>query len=110
MTDTAKYRPVVCHRCGEPMIACTFKDVWTMRIDGQQHQVPIWSIPCMRCVPCDIALTDGGSDEVIQYWYIQYCKEHGLWTPWRRFCRWVRSRFRLIRDRYWWWRTRHLRR
>lgn len=108
--DTAKYRPVKCYQCGAPMTACTFDDVWTMRIDGQQHEVPIYSVPCMRCEPCDLATTDAGSDEAIQHWYVEYCKKNGLWTSWRRFRRWVRSRFVRIYNRYQWWRTRHLRR
>lgn len=88
--DTAKYKPVTCYQCGEPMIAARFKDVYTMRIDGEPHQVPVYSVPCMQCVPCDIALVDGSSDEVIHHWYVDYCKKNGLWTPWHRLRRWVR--------------------
>ena len=106
--DTATYKPICCYQCGEPFIACTFKDVWTMTVDGKKHQVPLYAVPCMRCVTCDLAVIDGSSDEIIQYCYIQYCKAHGLYTPWRRFCRWLRALWWRIQCKYerskllWW--------
>jgi len=88
--DTAKYRPVVCYQCGETLLAYTFKDVWDMRIDNVMHKVPIYSVPCYRCDACDIAITDGGSDEAISWAYKKYLNDNNLNTPWLRFRRMLR--------------------
>lgn len=90
-TAAAKYKTIRCYRCGEPLIVCRFSDIWSMNIDGKQHQVQLYDVPCMRCVDCDITLTYGGSDEAIQWSYVKYCRDHNLYTPWRRLRRWVRS-------------------
>ena len=102
-SDTAKYKPVCCYRCGEPFRTYTFSDVWDMRIDGKIHKVPIYAVPCMRCDACDIAVTDGGSDETISWAYKKYIREHGLNTPWLLACRWVRRRCRIAHDRWNWY-------
>jgi len=102
-SDTAKYKPVRCYRCGEPFRSYTFSDIWDMRIDGKIHKVPIYAVPCMRCDACDIAVTDGGSDETISWAYKKYIREHGLNTPWLRACRWVRRRLSCYRDRWNWY-------
>lgn len=98
--DTAKYKPVCCYRCGATMRTYTFSDVWNMRIDGKLHEVPVVAVPCMRCDDCDLAVTDGGSDDAIQWSYRQYLKKQGLDTPWLRTRRWVRRRLRRISDRW----------
>jgi hypothetical protein len=61
-----------------------------MRIDGKMHKVPLTAVPVMRCDACDIAVTDGGSDEQIAWSYREYLRANGLNTPWLRFRRWVR--------------------
>jgi len=81
------------------MIASSFNDTWAMRVDGVLHQVPLWSVPCSYCEKCDIAVTDGGSDEAIQWSYNKYLNEAGLNTPYLRVRRWLRRRVLCIRDR-----------
>lgn len=105
-TDAAKYRPVRCYQCGEPFRAYTFSEVWDMRIDGKMYAVPLFAVPCMRCDACDIAVTDAGSDEAIQWAYKKYIRENGLNTPWLRFRRWVRRQCVRAYDRYSWYRLR----
>jgi hypothetical protein len=101
--DTSKYRPVRCYRCGEPFRAYTFSEVWDMRIDGKMHNVPLFSVPCMRCDNCDLTVTDGGSDEAIAWARNTYLQKNGLNTPWLRFRRWLRrQRFRVY-DRWNWY-------
>lgn len=107
--DTAQYRPVTCYQCGETMHAYWFNDIWNMRIDGQIHKVPVKHVPCHRCETCDIAVTDGGSDEAVVWSYNKYLKENGLNTPWLRIQRWCRKRVQRWIDWYNWYTTRHLR-
>ena len=102
-SDTAKYKPVCCYCCGEPFRAYTFSDVWDMRIDGKMHKVPLYAVPVMRCDKCDIAVTDGGSDEQIAWSYKEYICAHGLNTPWLRFRRWVRRRVLRMHHRWDYW-------
>jgi hypothetical protein len=102
--DTATYKPVTCYQCGDTMRAYTFKDVWDMRIDNVLHKVPLYSVPCMRCDACDIAVTDGGSDEAIEWSYKRYIREQGLNTPWLRCRRYLRRLRLRIYDRYNWYR------
>lgn len=101
--DTAKYKPVKCYQCGGTMRSYTFNDVWDMRIDGKLHAVPVKCVPCHRCDECDIAVTDGGSDEAIEWSYKRYIKEHGLDTPWHLFRRWLRRKWLRQSDRWNYW-------
>jgi hypothetical protein len=97
--SVTKYKHMQCYSCGQPLIASSFNDVWTMRVDGVPHQVPLWSVPCSYCTACDIAITDGGSDEAIEWSYEQYLTEAGLNTPYLRVRRVVRRFFLGIRNR-----------
>ena len=63
--DTAMYKPETCFRCGGQMGLFKLKDTWKMRIDGTLHMVPVFSIPCKRCLQCHTAVMDGTSDEII---------------------------------------------
>ena len=101
--DTAKYKPVRCYQCGETFRTYTFSEVWDMRIDGKMHKVPLFAVPCMRCDACDIAVTDGSSDEAIQWAYKKYIRENGLNTPWLRFRRWVRRQCVRVYYRWNWY-------
>lgn len=94
-----EYKHLKCHSCGEPMLASRFKDVWTMRIDGVPHQVPVHSVPCSYCTACDISIIDGGSDEAVTWSYEKYLTEAGLNTPYLRVRRWIRRRVLGIKDR-----------
>lgn len=100
---TCVYRPVCCYQCGEPFRAYTFKDVYDMRIDGKIHQVPVYAVPCLRCDACDIAVTDAGSDDAVQWSYRKYLNENGLNTPWLRFRRWLRRQRLRVYDRWNWY-------
>ena len=102
-TAAAKYKTIRCYLCGKPLTVSRFSDIWTMNIDGKPHQVQLYAVPCMRCEDCDITLTDSGSDEAIQWAYIKYCREHNLYTPWRRLRRWVRSVCERLHNRYQRW-------
>jgi hypothetical protein len=101
--DTATYKHDTCYQCGGQMGSFTLKDTWKMRIDGALHQVPVYSVPCLKCLSCGTTVLNGTSDEMVHYCYVQYCKEHGLWTRWHRFCRWVRHRLWVYQCRYWWY-------
>lgn len=102
-TNTAKYQPVRCWRCGSPYRAYEFSDTWNMRIDGKIHAVPVFAVPCMRCDDCNIAVTDGGSDEMIQWAYNKYLNAHGLNTPRLRVKRWFRRQYLRVCDRWNWY-------
>ena len=97
------YRPICCYQCGEPFRAYTFKDVYDMRIDGKVHQVPVYAVPCLRCDACDIAVTDAGSDEAVQWSYRKYLNENGLNTPGLRLRRWLRRQRLRVYDRWNWY-------
>lgn len=101
--DTAKYKPLTCYQCGETMRSYTFNDVWDMRVDGKLHKVPVLHVPCHRCDACDIAVTDGGSDDSIVWSYQKYLNERGLNTPWLRLRRFVRRRLLRQYDRWNYW-------
>lgn len=102
--DTAVYKPLRCYQCGDIMRSYWFNDVCVMRIDGKKHNVPVKRVPCHRCDTCDIAVTDGSSDEAFQLAYKEYLCSAGLNTPWLVFKRWVRRRCCIIRDRWnWYW-------
>lgn len=100
---TCTYRPICCYQCGETMRAYTFKDVYDMRIDGKVHRVPVYAVPCLRCDACDLAITDSGSDEAVQWSYKQYINKNGLNTPWLRFRRWCRRQRLRVYDRWNWY-------
>lgn len=101
--DTAKYKPIKCYQCGETMRSYLFHDVWDMRVDGKICKVPLWNIPCHRCDTCDIAVTDGGSDDAIVQSYKQYLKDNNLNTPWLLVRRFVRKQIWRVRDRWNYW-------
>lgn len=101
--DTAKYKPITCYQCGEPFRAYTFNDVWDMQIDGKLHKVPLYSVPCMRCDSCDLAVIDGGSDDQIEWSYKKYIRENGLATPWLLFRRRIRRVMLRWHDRWNYW-------
>lgn len=103
MTDEPKpkYKPVCCYQCGEPFSAYQFSAIWDMRVDGKLHKVPVYAVPCLYCKPCDLAVTDGGSDEAIAWCYKKYITAAGLNTPYHRVCRFVRRR--VERWQYWYW-------
>lgn len=88
--DKAVYHSLKCWRCDGRVEAVVFDDIFTMVIDGQKHQVPVKHVPAYRCLECQNSWVDGTSDENIHFWYLQYVKANGLYTPWKRFRRWVR--------------------
>ena len=100
-TSTARYKPICCYECGNPFLTYQFSDTWKMRIDNVLHDVPVYAVPCMYCKECNISVTDGGSDEAIQWAYRKYINEHGLNTPYLRGRRWLRRWF--SRLQYWHW-------
>lgn len=101
--DTATYKPDTCYRCGGQMGLFTLKDTWKMRIDGVLHVVPVFSIPCRKCLSCGTSVLDGTSDEMIEWCRIKYLNEAGLNTRWHKVRRWVRRRIQSYRDRWSFW-------
>jgi hypothetical protein len=85
------YHALKCHYCHGLVQAVVFDDIMTMMIDGTQHRVPVKHVPAYRCFKCGNSWVDGTSDENIHYWYLQYVKKNGLYTPWKRVCRWWRN-------------------
>lgn len=83
-----KYRVVKCYQCGEPMQAAHFDEIWDMRIGGELHNIPLYSIPCMYCPACEISVVDQSSDEPILACQKKYLDENGLNTPYLRIKRW----------------------
>jgi hypothetical protein len=94
-----QFHSLKCYRCDGRVEAVVYDDVLTMLIDGAQHQVPVKHVPAYRCLDCQTSWTDGCADETIHYWWLQYVKANGLYTPWRRFCRWCRK----YRDSWYYW-------
>lgn len=105
-TDKAKYRPIRCYKCGEAMHSYTFSETWDMRIDNSMHAVPLHAVPCHRCVPCDITVVDGCSDEVIHHWYLAYLRANNMDTPYLRLRRWLRAWKNRLVCRYELWQLR----
>jgi hypothetical protein len=101
------YKPETCFRCGGQMGLFKLKDTWKMRIDGTLHMVPVFSIPCKRCLQCHTAVMDGTSDEIIGWCLTKYLNENGLNTRWHKVRRWIRRRILCYRDRWnlWVYRT-----
>jgi hypothetical protein len=99
-SSTATYKPQQCHRCGGNMGLFTLKDTWKMRVDGVLHDVPVFSIPCQKCLDCGVALLDGTSDETVLWCYNKYLENNGLNTRWHKVQRWFRRRILRIRDRW----------
>lgn len=81
------YRSLKCFRCGGKIEAVEFDDVFSMRVDGILHKIPMRSIPAFRCFECGTSYMDGYSDEPMQFYYQQYLNAHGLNTLWHRICR-----------------------
>jgi hypothetical protein len=79
------------------MAAYTFKDVWKMNIDGRLYDVPLKNVPCLKCMPCEICVVDGTSDEAIYQAYVAFCRANGLYTPWHR----ARRAIRRWSQRFW---------
>lgn len=101
--DTATYKPDLCHCCGGQMGVFRMKDTWKMRVDGVLHEVPVFAIPCMKCLDCGVALIDGCSDDVVLYCLNKYLDQRGLNTRWHKARRWVRRRLSCYRDRWDFW-------
>lgn len=97
--DRAVYRSLKCHRCGGKLEACEFDDILDMRIDGQLRKVAVRRVPCMRCLNCKTAITDGTADEVIMYYVKKYLVENNMDTTGHKFRRWVRR----VKGRIWAW-------
>jgi hypothetical protein len=105
VVKTVDYKPVNCHRCKLPMVACEMSTVYDMRVDGVLHKVPVSSVPCAYCTACDVSVIDQCADEAIQRAYHKYITEAGLNTPYLRIRRWIRRRVlgfwnRIQRDWY----------
>lgn len=105
--DTALYKPETCIHCGGQMGLFKLKDTWQMRIDGVLHRVPVFSVPCQRCLQCRTTVFDGTSDEIIEWCRMKYLNENGLNTRWHKVRRWIRRRVLCYRDRWnlWLYRT-----
>ena len=105
--DTATYKPDTCYRCGGQMGAFTLKDTWQMRVDGVLHSVPVFAVPCKKCLSCDVCVLDGTSDEPIHWCLQRYLDAQGLNTRWHKVRRWICRRVSCYRDRwnYWVYRT-----
>jgi hypothetical protein len=105
--DTALYKPETCIHCGGQMGLFKLKDTWHMRIDGTLHNVPVFSVPCQRCLQCRTTVFDGTSDEIIERCRIKYLNENGLNTRRHKVRRWIRRRLLCYRDRWnlWLYRT-----
>jgi len=108
MTTVRKHKPVRCYQCDAPMTSWMFNDVWDMRIDNKLHKVPVFAVPCHRCVPCDIEVVDGASDEIIHHWYVEYLNANNLNTPYLRFRRWLRAWKNRLVCRYDLWQLRRM--
>jgi hypothetical protein len=108
MTDeeeksTAIYKPERCYRCGGQMGVFTLRDTWKMRIDGVMHDVPVFAIPCKKCLQCDTCVLDGTSDEPMLWCLNRYLDANGLNTRWHKLRRWIRRRLLCYRDRWSYW-------
>jgi hypothetical protein len=104
--DTATYKPELCYRCGGQMGVFTLRDTWKMRVDGNLHNVPVYAIPCKKCLSCDTCVLDGTFDEPVLWCLNQYLDKQGLNTRWHKLRRWFRRRVQRYRDRWNWYRLR----
>lgn len=98
--DTAIYKSDTCYRCGGQMALFTLKDVWKMRIDGDLHSVPVFAIPCRKCLSCGTVILDGTSDEPVEWCRNKYLTERGLNTWRHKLRRSIRRRILRYRDRW----------
>lgn len=101
--DTATYKPDTCYRCGGQMGLFSLKDTWKMRVDGALHQVPVYAVPCLKCLNCGVTLLNGWSDEHVLWCLNKYLDKQGLNTRWHKVRRWVRRRIECYRDRWSYW-------
>lgn len=99
--DKAIYHSLKCWRCDGRVEAVVFDDLMTMVIDNNMHHVPVKHVPAYRCFDCQNTWIDGTSDEVIHFWYLEYVKANGLYTPKKRLLRWWRN-YRM-KWYYWHW-------
>lgn len=102
-TDTAIYKPDQCHRCGGQMGMFSLKDTWKLRVDGVLHDVPVFAIPCMKCLSCGTAVLNGWSDEPVMWCLNRYLDRQGLNTRRHKVWRWIRRRIQCYRDRWDFW-------
>ena len=102
-TSTAVYKPDTCYRCGGQMGAFTLKDTWQMRIDGAMHAVPVFAIPCHKCLKCGMVGLGQDSDEPMLWCVDKYLDAKGLNTRWHKVRRWIRRRVLFHRDRWSYW-------
>lgn len=101
--DTAEYKLDLCHRCGGQMGVFHLKDTWKMRVDSVLHDVPVFAIPCMKCLDCGIAVLYSSSDDAVRWCLNKYLDQRGLNTRWHKARRWVRRRLLCYRDRWDFW-------
>lgn len=101
--DTAMYTPDLCYRCGGQMGLFKLKDMWKMRVDGALHEVPVFSVPCLKCLDCGVAVLNGWSDEHVLWCLNKYLDQRGLNTRRHKVLRWVRRRLLCYRDRWNFW-------
>lgn len=101
--DTATYKPETCHRCGGQMGSFSLKDTWKMNIDGVLHNVPVFAIPCRRCLTCNTTILGQDSDEPTLWCLNRYLDQQGLNTRWHKTRRWIRRRVLRYRDRWDYW-------
>lgn len=85
------------------MGAFTLRDTWKMRIDGVMHDVPVFAIPCRKCLQCDTCVLDGTFDEPLLWCVDRYLDAKGLNTRWHKMRRWIRRRVLFYRDRFSFW-------
>jgi hypothetical protein len=81
----------------------TLRDTWQMRVDGVLHDVPVFAIPCLKCLDCNVSVLNGWSDEPVMWCLNQYLTKQGLNTRWHKARRWVRRRIQCVSDRYQYW-------
>jgi len=101
--DTAIYKPDRCYRCGGQMGLFSLKDTWKMRVGGDLHEVPVFAIPCLKCLECGNTVLNGWSDEPVMWCLNRYLDRQGLNTWQHKAWRWVRRRIESCIDRYNYW-------
>jgi hypothetical protein len=101
--DTATYKPDLCYRCDGQMGLFSLKDTWKMNVDGTLHNVPVFSVPCLKCLNCGVTLLNGWSDEIVLYCLNKYLDQRGLNTRWHKVRRAIRRRIQRYCDRWNWY-------
>ena len=101
--DTATYKPDLCYCCDGQMGLFSLKDTWKMNVDGKLHNVPVFSVPCLKCLDCGNVLLNGWSDEHIVWCLNKYLDKQGLNTRWHKVRRAIRRRIQSYCDRWNWY-------